>query len=337
MKPATLAQLTVLVSALTTSACGSVTPSGSGASIRTVALSGASVGTGFDRSPSWVAPDARNAPSLLYVSDLSGFTVRIYDFPSLKLVGKLTGFDEPQGLCSGAAGNIWVANTLGDQIIEFAHGGTKPIATLADPAGSPVGCAFDSKSGDLAVTNIEDTSGPASVLVYRRARGTPLVYGNPAQSADYFAGYDSAGNLYVSGSGSKQTYVLTVLPRGSNSLVPVKVTGATIYFPGTVAARARGLILGDQSCKKHATSCLYRAAVSGRTARVTGMVALGGSCDVAQAWVGAAQIAGGDDEANCKYGHSTVDRWHYPAGGAPIGSATGAAMPVGATVSQRAH
>ncbi|HYL27997.1 MAG TPA: hypothetical protein VEW74_09200, partial [Candidatus Nitrosotalea sp.] len=326
----------VLVCAAALSACGASISSPAAAPPQTLAVAGASpLADEADRSPSWISRDAKNAVELLYVSDLRGFAVHIYDFPSLKPAGKLTGFDEPQGLCSDTAGNVWVTNTLTYQIVEFAHGKTKPIAKLADPLGLPVGCAIDPRSGDLAVTNVADFSGAASVLVYKHATGTPSAYGNSNQVADYFAGYDAKGNLYVSGNGSKGAYALTVLRNGSDSLASVKVSGATIGFPGTVAWHNTTLVLGDQSCKKKATSCLYRASVTGLTARVTASVSLGGSCDVAEVWVGTAQIAGGDDEANCRYGHSSVDRWPYPAGGAPSASTAGVGMPVGATVSRR--
>jgi hypothetical protein len=281
-----------------------------------------------------MSPDAKTLPRLLYLSDLGGYVVHVYRFPSLNVAGKLTGFIAPQGLCTDARGNVWVTDTLTYQIIKFAHGGTKRLATLADPVGMPAGCAVDPTSGNLAVTNVMDFSGAASVLVYTHARGTPLVYGNPAQAYDYFAAYDANGDLYVSGSSPQAGYALSVLAHGTSSLSIVKVAGATIYFPGTVAWKGSTLMLGDQTCKNTSASCLYKATVSGKTVHITGSISLGGSCDVAQVWVGAAQIVGGNDEANCRYGRSTVDRWP-DAGGKPLASRSGVRMPVGVTVSER--
>src|SRR5271165_4406936 len=188
---------------------------------------------------------ATTASELLYVSDAGTFDVLVYDFPALTLVGTLTGFNEPQGVCSDAHGNVWIANTGTQQMREFAHGGTTPIKRLADPLGYPAGCAIDPRSGNLAVTNLENFSGAGSVLVYEKAGGTPTPYSDPQVDAYYFAGYDAGGNLYVSGRSSKNAYRLSVLPHGSSRMSLVAVHGGTIDFPGTVAWNGSKLVLGD--------------------------------------------------------------------------------------------
>jgi hypothetical protein len=278
-------------------------------------------------------PSAKSASQLLYVSDLGTFDVYVYHFPSLKLAGKLHGFDNPQGECADASGNVWIADTQSDRVFEYAHGGAKPIATFADPVGYPAGCAVDPLNGDLAVTNLYDFSGAGSVLVYKGAHGTPRVYANANFYYYYFGGYDRKGNLYVSGATASGGYLLAVLPHGSRSIALVKINGGTLYFPGTVAWLGSTLVLGDQRCKGHAGSCFYELRVSGGSARVTGVTPLRGSCDVVQAWVIAAHIVGGNDAAYCRKGRSTVDVWPYPAGGNPTSSVTGPRVPIGAALS----
>jgi hypothetical protein len=285
-------------------------------------------------SASWVSAKAKAAARLLYVSDLSTFDVYMYAYPSLALQGKLTGFDDPQGECTDATGDVWIANTNANDILEYAHGGKSPIATLDDPLGFPVGCAVDLHSGNLAVANLDDYSGAGSVLVYDNAGGTPRAYGASGVSGYYFAGYDPNGDLYVSGMASHGGYVLSVLASGSGSLSTVSISGGTLYFPGTVAWNGSTLVLGDQKCKNAATSCLYELSVSGRAATITGTTALPGSCDVVQAWVGSSAIAGGDDAQYCG-GHrkSSVARWPFPGGGNPSANVTGPRIPVGAAMS----
>jgi hypothetical protein len=284
---------------------------------------------------SWMEPSAKSASQLLYVSDLGTFDVYVYRFPSLKLAGKLHGFNDPQGECTDASGNVWIADTQGNRIVEYAHGGEKPIATLADPVGYPAGCAVDPATGDLAVTNLYDFSGAGSVLVYKSARGTPKVYASSSLYYYYFAGYDRNGNLYVSGAAASGGYLLAVLPHGGSSLALVKIDGGKLYFPGTVAWLGTTLVLGDQRCNGHMNSCFYELRVSGRSARITSTTPLRGSCDVVQAWVDAARIAGGDDAAYCRKRASTVDVWPYPAGGNPSASVRGPQIPIGATLSAR--
>lgn len=286
-----------------------------------------------DRSPSWMSAGAKSAQRLLYISDLGRFDVYVYSFPSLTQVGKLTGFNGPQGECSDAAGDVWIANAGTYQMLEFAHGGTKTIASLSDPVGVPVGCAIDPANGNLAVTNLYGFSGAGSVLVYKNASGTPRVYADPNMYYYYFDGYNRAGDLYVSGATASNAYLLAVLPKGSNSMSPVAIKGGTIYFPGTVAWNSATLVLGDQQCMKSASSCFYELRVSGRTASIERTTRLNGSCDVVEAWVDPTQIAGGDDGEYCGNGRSSVDVWPYPAGGSPSATATGPRAPVGATLS----
>jgi hypothetical protein len=284
-----------------------------------------------DRSASWMTPSA-SPSALLYVSDLGTFDVNVYAFPSLKPAGKLTGFDEPQGECGDAKGNVWITSTGNQTIYKYAHGATKPRAMLFDPLGSPIGCAVDPASGNLAVSNLVDGSGGGSVLVYKHARGTPAAYSNPKGLSSYFAAYNSKGDLYVSGTAKKtRNYLLSVLPHDGTAMSSVAISGGRLYFPGTVAWHGSTLVLGDQQCKNKPSSCFYELRVAGTTAKISGTTALTGACDVAQAWVGKAQIAGGD------YGYcggpSSADIWRFPSGGDPTAKVGGLQIPVGAVVS----
>lgn len=288
--------------------------------------------SGADSARSWISPLGASANRLLYISDLGKWDVYIYSFPSLIIVGKLTGFDNPQGECSDSAGNVWIANAGTEQMLEYAHGSITIRNTLSDPVGYPVGCAIDHTTGNLAVMNVDDFSGAGSVLVYAKARGTPRIYANASAHSYYFGGYRN-GDLYVSGVSGKSAYVLSRLAKGAGSMSSIAIAGGTLYFPGTVAWRSSTLVLGDQRCKNAATSCLYDLTLSGKTATIKRAIALGNSCDVAQAWVGATQVAAGNNAEYCDGGKSRVEIWPYPAGGKPTASISSPRAPVGATVS----
>lgn len=331
-------QLACIATAAALGACGGL-PHGepiAEATARTDAtyLTAAGRATTPDGAPSWTLAGAKSAATLLYVSDLETFDVDVYSYPSLARIGKLTGFNEPQGECTDGDGDVWIASTRDYKMYEFAHGGKRPIVTLTDPLGYPAGCAIDPTSGDLAVANIEDYSGSASVLIYKHARGTPAVYSNRDQIANYFAGYNGKGDLYVSGKTNSKTYSLSVLTHGRSSMSSVAIKSGTIYFPGTVAWHGATLVLGDQKCKQRASSCLYQLAVSGTTARITRRIALHRACDVAQALVGSMKITGGDYDY-CGKGSSSVNIWPYPAGGHAVRHVTGLRMPVGVALSIR--
>jgi hypothetical protein len=285
-----------------------------------------------DRAAPWMAPEAAQS-TLLYVSDSGKWIVEVYSFPALKHLGTLTGFDAPQGECSDSRGNLWLANTKSNEMLEFAHGGKSPIKRLVDPTGPPVGCAVDPTTGNLAVTNIFDFSGAGEVLIYRKAGGTPSPYSNPKQQTYYFAGYDGKGNLYVSGQTATGAYILSVLPRGKATMSSVGVRGGALYFPGTVTWSGSSLVLGDQECTRHQQSCLYETTVSGGIATIKGVTHLTGACDVAQAQVQKNLLVGGDYQHCAHHATSSVDLWPFPKGGAATKKVTGVQVPVGTAIS----
>lgn len=143
---------------------------------------------------SWMLPETKSQ-SLLYVSDASYYDyndyVYVYSYPSGSLVGTLTGFTRPRGLCANMAGRVFVTDTDGGKVFEYLHGGTAPIRTFVD-TNSPAACAVDQDSGDLAVANYV-----GSVTVYRRGRGKPTIYAAPWPV--WFVGYDNTGNLFAEG------------------------------------------------------------------------------------------------------------------------------------------
>jgi sugar lactone lactonase YvrE len=100
-------------------------------------------------------PEAKSE-DLLYVANTGSNSSRdcgsvtIYTYPQGKLVGKLKGFNRPNGLCVDKAGDVFVANFSGETMVEYVHGDTKPIETLADD-GTPNGCAIDPTTGQATL------------------------------------------------------------------------------------------------------------------------------------------------------------------------------------------
>src|ERR1700722_2239249 len=114
---------------------------------------------------SWMKPSAKGK-SLVYVSSVLSNDVYVYSYSTQQLVGTLTGFTTPYGLCSDKKGNVWIVNDGASQLVEYAHGGTSPLATLSDSGEYPEGCAVDPQTGNLAVTNFYSQSGGGSVAIY---------------------------------------------------------------------------------------------------------------------------------------------------------------------------
>jgi hypothetical protein len=300
-----------------------------------------------DHHKGWVSPDVTALPRLLFESDFAAGTVSIYKMPELRLEGVLTGFDGPQGECSDASGNIWVAVTRAQQIVKLSRAGSI-LSTLSDATGFPIGCAANPSNGDLAVTNIFNLSlGPGDVLIYQGGSGNPTSLSNSAQALYYFAGYDGNGNLMVNGFDASGNFILSDCPTGSSGCSTVTLSGGTVYYPGMVqwSSVNQSWVLGDQLCGNTRTSCLYWFTVLGSAATITSATPLDnydGSpvCDVVQAVVaanGQRYIAAGNIDS-CLHHTSSVDRWASPAGGLPTNSNARRrrlAQPTGAAISTK--
>ena len=294
-----------------------------------------------DHHKSWVSPDARLAPRLLFVADDDTDDVYIFTMPAMALKGTLTGFEEPQGMCTDTSGNIWITNTETFQIFQYSRAGVL-LKTLSDPDGYPVGCAVNKSNGNLAVTNIINASGetPGNIAVYADATGTPTELSNSAQSEYFFPAYDTSGNLYADGF-SDTGFILSECSSGSSSCHTLSISGGTLYFPGGLNWDGvnANLVTGDQECNEESESCQYQMTISGSTATITGSTPLsntnGTGCDVDQAALApfSKYFAGGCITEDS--GTSTAARWAYPAGGEPTNNNTSVEYPIGAAISNK--
>ncbi|HEX3456358.1 MAG TPA: hypothetical protein VHR97_00240, partial [Candidatus Baltobacteraceae bacterium] len=213
--------------------------------------------------------------------------------------------------------------------VEFAHGGTKRLATLKNTqARNLLGCSVDPTSGDLAVTELGPASGGA-VWVYANAKGTPKKYAPSFLNSPYFLSYDGAGNLFVDGLDNNGVFAFGELASGSSSVKSISVPNVT--FPGGVQWDGANVAIGDQFYQNHHQSAIYQVTVSGSTGSVVGTTPLTGSCDVLQFGLSGSSVIAPDDCLN------NAGFYSYPAGGPPTNTLTGFQYPVGAAVSVASH
>lgn len=118
-----------------------------------------------DRRASSMAAGASKRSGLLYASDWATNDVYVFDYPSGKQVGVLTGLDGSYGMCVDAQGDIYIGNSGDNTLVEYAHGGDMPLKTYS-VVGQPIGCSVDAK-GDVSVTSFN----PGEVIVF--AGGDP--------------------------------------------------------------------------------------------------------------------------------------------------------------------
>jgi hypothetical protein len=221
-------------------------------------------------------PATPMAPSLatqtketLFVVDYYGNAVDMLGYPSGKLLGVITGLNKPGSDCSDGAGNVWVANTGGSTIEEYSHTGSH-IATLADDGYEPISCAYDPKSGDLAVGNFtSEESGPGNIALYTGASGKPKFYrSSKILIVNYVAYAGTTGTLYLDGANQSGRLFYGSFSKGKFKTIPV--TGATIQYPGNLAWSSVTKSMNLQDSETYGEP-IYQIAPSGK---ITGHVDL---------------------------------------------------------------
>jgi hypothetical protein len=209
-----------------------------------------------DHGLSWMRVNKSGPSHLFYISDWATDDVFVYAYPSGKLEGQLTGFQEPYGQCADAKANIWIANFGGSTIVQYAHGGTSPLATLTTN-GAAIGCAV-SPNRDLAVADFSTVSGPGNIQVFVNGSGTATNYSNSSCYYLWPPGYDNKGNLYVEAESESGTPQVCELPANGTSLAPVAFNH-TITSPGSTMWDGKYIAFTDQEEDGTQTTGIYRA------------------------------------------------------------------------------
>jgi hypothetical protein len=269
------------------------------------------IATHADRGKSWMLPEAKSE-GLLYIADACG-GLCISTYPAGKLVGSIAiaaGF-----LCTNQQGDVFVTTQNGStgQIVEFAHGGTEPIATLADTGYFPFGCSVDKTTGNLAVANylgFDDQNG--NVTIYPAGKGSPVTYTPPNIAHPFFCAYDNDGNLYVDGN-DYSGVVIAKLAKGSSGFTDMTLN-ANLQDAGPLQWHSNYLAAGYGDV---ARSEVYRIAVSGSNGTVEGVthLALGTKMrnEGAQFWIQADTMLIPVRRLGRLF--DEIGFWRYPAGG----------------------
>jgi hypothetical protein len=273
----------------------------------------------------WMRAGAKSS-DLLYVSNPGNNTVTVYAYQSRKLVGTLDGFSSPAGLCADTAGDVWITNEGGSNVIEYAHGGTQPIKTLNDGSEQPLACSVDETTGNLAILNADD------VAVYRHASGSPKRYKGGGVYGDYALAYGAHGDLLVDG-GSYDTGNLIAfaqLPLGATHLNQVVLSKTMQWAPPT-------FVQWDGQFWVIGTETLDWFKITGKRGRFEGYSTFLPTSPIAQFWIAA--IDGGSRRGNqivvTEDDPYKVEFVQSPAGGQPFASIIdGLSDPYGITVSK---
>ncbi|HEY6326959.1 MAG TPA: hypothetical protein VIW73_10670 [Candidatus Cybelea sp.] len=272
-----------------------------------------------NRGPSWMSPDAARQ-SLLYASDADSGVVDVYtNYRSsrVKLVGQLTGFQAPYGECADRAGNVYVVDWSAENVAEYAHAGTARVRTISI-TGAPVGCSVDRRTGNLAIAVVyyaNPQTHQGGVFVFKRARGTPILYQDPNLFHYWPAGYDPHGNLFVEADYPVPPK-LDELPYHGHVLKEITLD-ATIDTSSSVMWDGTYLAVADQQFQGSNTLGIYRVSISGFTGKVISSTDYSDTCYlrstyVVQPWIDGSALFGGNNFCKSRYGF-----WSYARGGKP--------------------
>ena len=284
---------------------------------------------------SWMAPEAK-AKNLLYLSDGGADEVLTYSYPAGKKVGTITNLQDPAGVCSDPKGDVWVVNSASFKITQYAHGGTKPQATLSDSGSeNPLGCSVDPTTGNLAVTNLGTASGGGNLSIYAGAKGSAKKYTDSDLMYFYFCGYDDQENLFVDGLDKTYHFVLAELPSAGATLQTISLS-ANVGFPGGIAWDGAYVAIGDQYYQTQHKAAIFQYSISGSAGTLEGTTTLPDSCDALQFAIssgGSKKEQQGNTVIVPDACSNSAAFYDYPAGGGPSVTLSGFQYPVAAALS----
>jgi hypothetical protein len=286
---------------------------------------------------SWMAPGAASG-DLLYISDAGYGAVFVYTYSpfGMKFAGVLAVPHNPGALCVDKAQNVWVLSAVGEgsyAAVEYAHGGTDPIAMLVDPAGEPTGCAADPVNGDLAIgsrpVNLQES---ATIALFKHERGKPVLLVDSAIPGFYTCcTYDHNGDLFGYGTSENEHTVISELPRGSTSFAHIALDRELSYLEG-IQWVGKYLTVGETDGASH--SQVLRYEISSGNATYVDSAPLNKVTLLWQYYVDGSRIIAPNAPFDNPGGF--VGLYHYPLGGAPIRMQPFSA-PVAVVVSRAPH
>ncbi|HLY02376.1 MAG TPA: hypothetical protein VKR56_07740 [Candidatus Cybelea sp.] len=276
--------------------------------------------------------DQRERPNQIYVGDWSTNDVYVYNYPSGKAVGTLTGFDEPYGMCIDRKGDLFVTNFGNGEAVEYKHFSKKIINTYS-PGGELIGCSVSAK-GDVALTSFD----PGEVTIYPKGKATSgTTYSDSSCEYQWTMGYDAKGDLV--GVGEYSSVNVCALMAGSKSETTLTTSGITVDFPAGTTWDGEYIALGDQEAGGTYQTGVWPSTISGSTITAAGSeVVFSDTCysdytdDVNPFFLDSpavnitpktkkqAATMVGPNLWCVDAGSSKVDYWAYPAGGAPTGN-----------------
>lgn len=260
-----------------------------------------------------IASDAQTR-DLLYVSDRKDGSVSVYSFPETKLQGRLPNI-RANGLCSNRNGDVFIPQ--GNEVLEYAHDDTRPIAVFRRTLGGDVQfCSTDPTTGDLAVSGSQ-----SGIAIYAGDKAGPKVYRTVHRDRYRSVAYDGAGNLFVESANRN----LVELPKGDTRMRDVTWNGMRPSHVGSIQWDGEYLAVESPGSGSTPTT-VFRYAINGAEATLAGETTLRGAQGPQQFLIHGGNLVAPGPAGIAFYG--------YPSGGNPRKLVKDTGEPQFATVSR---
>lgn len=204
-------------------------------------------GTGTSRGRFRLPEDVLQVGGHVYVTDCDNQRVQRFARDTLAPAGEFTGGAQrlvcPEGLAAGPAGDVWVADTFGDRIVDYDPA-TNTVLKIVGGTGNsllvrPRDVARSPLTGELYVTEGEPTTCAGAHVRRLAADGTLLgSFGDSGPGALFCplrVEVDAAGNVFASDAAGR---VNVYAPDGTfiRGLTPPSAFG--FAYPGGLASDA---------------------------------------------------------------------------------------------------
>lgn len=285
-----------------------------------------------DRGRSWMADKAGS--DLLYVPNTTYVDVFRYQRPHL--VGTLQGFNDIVAACSDSKGNAYFVDEASENVYEFAHGGTTPIATFQDAPYDPLDCSVDPLTGDLAVANGgKEGGGDGNIAIFSSATGKPKFYVRPLRTYSGCA-YDDQGNLLATNGAdiNEGESGFAWFAAGTSRPTRIKLRGSGLDGVGPIRFDGKYFVIFSSRSE------LTQVLVQNGHGKVVGVTKLaghgirGGYAIYRRSGSGQGTQVVGVYNSRSSFAAGEVEYWKYPAGGYVFATITGRSLePTGVAIS----
>jgi hypothetical protein len=250
---------------------------------------------------------------LVYAITANGIVVLSY--PTWSIVTRIRAYRNWYAVCSDPNNGNVFAITGSNEIDEYAHGGTTPIAKITLPAGYPTACSVDPTTGNLAVTAIETpTELRDTLFVYPKAQGSPATYTDKQLPGLISPAYDNAGNLFVGAVNKVDGARIAELKVGRNQFTVIKLIGNPQTYLRQIQWDGTHLVFLVPNGRGFGTT-VNQVTISGKNATIVNSFLLN-YCQGEYFWIykGALLSFYYPPKVNNNY---AIAAWGYPSGGKP--------------------